>query len=237
MFARLVVWTLGASLLSGAASGQDPVKAFPRNYSLSFENTDVAVIRVHYGAHEKVGVHDHSSYATVYVYLSDSGPVRFEHYEAKEFTQNRPPVTKGAYRVGPGIVERHTVENLGDISSDYYRVELKNVPAQALTAFRGPAPAPPLSTGTKVEYNVPYLQVERIVCAAPDKCPVEASTNASLLIAFDSLLESRGADSLPSKMEAGAVHWLPAGSAMTVQPDGDAPVHLLRLILTQSPAK
>ena len=228
---------LGAALLSGAARAQDPVKAFPQNYSLAFENSDVAVIKVHYGPHEKVGIHDHSSYATVYVYLSDSGPVRFEHYEAKEFTQNRPPVNKGAYRVGPGIVERHTVENLGDIPSDYYRVELKQIPSQALTAFRGAAPSVPLKAGATVEYQTPSLEIERVVCAGTEKCAVKASASPSLLIAFDQFLESKGPDGPSSKVDAGAVSWLPAGSAVTVQSDGAAPAHLLRLVITDSPVK
>ena len=195
MLGRLVVSILGASLLSGAASAQDPVKTFPNNYSVVFKNDAVTVIHAHYGPHEKVGVHDHSAFPTVYVYLSASGPVRFQHFETQTFTVDRPPVSKGAYRVAPGMIEKHTVENLGDISSDYYRVELKHVPTQAFTIFRGPAPSAPLPTGTKAEYDVPYLQVERVVCTATDKCPVEASANASLLIAFDPAARVQGAGS------------------------------------------
>lgn len=98
---------------------QDPLTAFPKNYSRLFSNEAVDVIRVHYGPHERVGVHDHSELPTVYVYLSDSGPVRFQHDEVPPFTLVRKPVEKGSYRVSPGRLERHTVENLGDESSDF----------------------------------------------------------------------------------------------------------------------
>ena len=128
---RRIVWAAMltvACLWPRAGSAQDPVKAFPGNYSLVFENSAVSVIRVHYGPHERVGVHDHSSFPTVYIYLSNSGPVRFQHYEAKSFMVTRPPTVTGSYRVSPGLIERHTVENLGDSTSDFLRVELKQVP-------------------------------------------------------------------------------------------------------------
>ena len=41
------------------------------------DNEQVQVMRVHYDPHEELAEHDHSHYPTVYVYLSNSGPVRF----------------------------------------------------------------------------------------------------------------------------------------------------------------
>ena len=89
------------------------------------------MIRVHYGSHEKVGVHDHSAYPTVYVYLSDSPPVQFTHDEQPPFVLTRPPAKAGAFRLSPGRRERHSVENMGDTSSDFLRVELRQVPLGA----------------------------------------------------------------------------------------------------------
>jgi len=125
---------------STAARAQNPVTTFPKNYSLTFSNSAVAVIRVHYGPHEKIGLHDHSKTPTVYVYLSGSGPVRFQHVEEKSFVLTRPPTVRGAFRVRPGRLERHRVENMGDASSDFLRVELKQIPLGGLEPFRGKAP-------------------------------------------------------------------------------------------------
>jgi hypothetical protein len=85
-----------------AAIVQDPMVAFPKNYSLALDNDVVSVIRVHYGLHERIGVHDHSKFPTIYVYLSDSGLVRFEHDEQPGIKLTRPPTTMGAFRVSPG---------------------------------------------------------------------------------------------------------------------------------------
>ena len=98
-------------------SAQEATRAFPKNYTVAFENDDVEVVRVHYGPHERVGVHDHSHHPTVYVYLKDAGPVRFTHFEEKPCSITRPPTGKGAFRVSPGRIERHTIENLGDTPS------------------------------------------------------------------------------------------------------------------------
>ena len=49
-----------ASLTSTLAIAQDPTVAYPKNYQIVLDNTDVTVLRAHYGPHESVGVHDHS---------------------------------------------------------------------------------------------------------------------------------------------------------------------------------
>ncbi len=74
---RLVAPLLMLAAVHVAGYGQDPLRALPKNYQLAFENDVVRVIRVHYGAHEKLLVHDHPKTPTIYVYLSDAGPVRF----------------------------------------------------------------------------------------------------------------------------------------------------------------
>ena len=228
---------IGVSFAPMIGSAQDPIKAYPKNYSVAFDNDAVTVIRVHYGPHEKVGVHDHSSYPTVFVYLSSSGPVHFQHAGDKTSDVTRPPTVKGAYRVTPGMVERHSVENLGDASSDFLRVELKQVPAQGPTAFRGSAPMPPLKSGDTVEYSVPSVQIERIVCAEPTPCPIDVSPSPSLLIAFDPASEMTGIPTAGDgqrrveKLDAGDVRWLPAGHSAEFEPDSSDPAHLLRIIL------
>src|SRR5271155_1010669 len=100
----------------------------PPNYKTILENPSFKIIRVHYGPHEKIPVHDHPDTPTVYVYLNHSSPVRISHdEEAKPFSIVRPPTQKGAFRVSPGVIERHSIENLGDLESDFLRVELLGI--------------------------------------------------------------------------------------------------------------
>ena len=46
-------------LVVGYAQAQDPIKVEPTHYKLDFENDHVQVVSVHYGPHEKSGLHDH----------------------------------------------------------------------------------------------------------------------------------------------------------------------------------
>lgn len=212
-------------------AAQDPTVAFPRNYRVVLDNADVTVLRVHYGPHETVGVHDHSDHPTVYVYLDDSGPVRFVH-EPENVILTRPPTHTGAYRVSPGRKERHSLVNLSDKPSDYLRVELKNVPLGALKhEFRGSAPDT-LVQGTKVEFDDPKLRIERVVCDAGATCSLAADTSPSVLVAFSpSELLERGRAKIFAADSS--VLWLAAGEVANVRGVKNAPAHLLRIVLLE----
>ena len=223
----VVLGMFGSLGLSAAA--QDPTIAFPNNYRKVLDNADVVVLRVHYGPHESVGVHDHSDHPTVYVYLDDSGPVRFVH-EPENVILTRPPTHTGAYRVSPGRKERHSLVNLSDKPSDYLRVELKKIPLGALKhEFRGSAPET-LVQGTKVEYEDPALRIERVVCDAGATCALAADTAPSVLVAFSpSELVERGRPKVFP--EDSSVLWLKAGENANVRATSKAPAHLLRIVL------
>ncbi len=229
---RMLALLIAVAAWSTAARAQNPVTAFPKNYSLALANSAVAVIRVHYGPHEKIGVHDHSETPTVYVYLSDSGPVRFQHVEEKSFVLTRPPTVKGAFRVSPGRLERHSVENMGDASSDFLRVELKQIPLGGLKPFRGKAPNSPLQSQNSVEFTAPALEIQRIICVGSFACSMKPSSAPSLIIAFTSLYLATGvAEKQGEKLEAGAVRWLPSSEVVTVRPYAASPAHLLRVLI------
>lgn len=87
----LVLFSAGAGVLLG----QDAVAALPNQYRLVFENERVRVVHVRYGPHERLPVHKHPETPTVYVYLTDSGPVRFEHSEAVALV--RRPIKAGTF--------------------------------------------------------------------------------------------------------------------------------------------
>jgi len=225
IFALLLLFALvwGAS----TARGQDPMTSFPKNYSVVFENAQIQVIHVRYGAHEKIGVHDHSRSPTVYVYLSDSGPVRFAHEGESDYVLQRPPLKKGAYRVSPGRIERHSVENLGDLNSDFLRVELKSIPVGGmLRSSRVGAPRMPLKDTSAMEFQSAKLDVQRLICTHP--CALTASSQGSLVIAFSPA--QVGADAHRRSVKSGEVFWLSAGQAMPVTGE-TGPVHLLRITL------
>ena len=227
--AAMVVWPV-------AALAQNPLATLPNNYRSIFENGAVTVIRAHYGAHEKIPVHDHTSFSTVFVYLSDSGPVRIDHAEENEKPVSviRPPTVKGSYRVAAGMVERHSIENLGDTSSDFLRVELKQVALRLKEPFRGKAPES-LATGVDaIEFSEPDLEIERIICVGPSPCAVKAAAAPSLIVVFGPLsLKTAGKTEKPDN---GVVRWLPAGQAAQIAAEAGTPAHLLRILLP-APAK
>ena len=205
-----------------SARAQDPVTAFPKNYSVLLDNSATEVIRVHYEPHAKLGVHDHSIDPTVYVYLNDAGPVRFQHFEEKDFTLTRPPTMKGAFRVSPGRLEKHTVENMGDASSDFLRVELKQIPlGRFKQAFRGPAPRSLAETRTSVEFKNQFVEIQRIVCVNSAACSIDPCPYPSVIVSFTAARQ----------FESGAVRWLPAPEGLKIEQDGASPVHLLRIVI------
>ena len=196
-----------------AVYGQDPLRTLPKNYQLAFENDVVRVIRVHYGAHEKLLVHDHPKTPTIYVYLSDGGPVRFKHAETVPFVLERRAVKRGGFRLSAGRLEKHEVENISDTPNDFLRVELKAVPLG--TSGLSGRFAPPTDYGrsaTKVEFENANVKIVRFVCAPQGDCDTDSPPRPALEVLF-------------SGRETGEVRWVPEGS----QAKNEKPMHLLRI--------
>jgi hypothetical protein len=211
----------------GAAHAQGKQSALPPNYKTTLDNPDVIVMKVHYGPHEFVPMHDHTAYPTVYVYLNDSGEVEIKH-EGPNGVMRRPPTHTGAFRIAPGATERHSVTNLGDTPSDFLRIELKKIPTDDLKkVFRGEAPAQPVAAGTRVEFRDPAIRVERTVCPATATCALEPAGTRSLLVAVhDMHLEMNGAD---HPLHGGDVVWLRANAPNV--PRLSAGAECLRIVL------
>lgn len=99
---------------------QDATKAEPKHYKLAFENESVQVVDVHYGPHEKSGMHDHPGGVVVYIaaghlrFTDQNGTVRDVYAKAGE-SRWFPPF-------------KHRVENLGDQSFDAGYVGVKSKP-------------------------------------------------------------------------------------------------------------
>jgi len=216
-----------AIISSVMLSGQTPSTKLPPNYKTTLDNPDMIVMKVHYGPHEFVPMHDHPAYPTVYVYLNDSGEVEIKH-EGPNGVLRRPPTHTGAFRVAPGAKERHSVTNLGDTPSDFLRIELKRIPADDLKkVFRGDAPAQPVAPGMRAGFQDPAIRIERTVCPATATCALPPAGARSLLVAVHAThLEMNGAD---HPLGAGDVIWLRANAPTA--PRLSAGAECLRIVL------
>lgn len=204
---------IAAVLLTTTATfAQSPL---PKNYKTILNNHDLLVMRVHYGPHEFVPMHDHSAYPTVFVYLNDSGIVRIDHAPPASFSVERPPTHTGAFRISPGMIERHSITNLSDLPSDFLRVELKTISPTAIKEVtRGAVPSP-LLPGTHTDFEDDALRIERIVCPFAAACEAPLTTARSILIPITQLKmeTSEGKHSL----NPGEVAWLPANAKKPLQ--------------------
>ncbi len=167
-------------------SPEDPYVVAPQAYKREFENERVRVTRVHYEPREIIESHEHPKLPTVYVYLTDSGPIRFIHTGEEKFITVRPPVKAGGFRLGRAGNETHKVESLTDQSRDFLRVELKDLVVDKDT-FRGRFPPEINQTADsseKVGFENRQLRIFRVTCASRNDCALTAQTSPYLLVAL-----------------------------------------------------
>ena len=100
------------------ALAQDPLKVEPSHYKLAFENEYVQVVNVHYGAHEKSGLHAHMGGVVV---VLTAGHLRFTDDNGKTQEVFAKP---GDPRWFPPF--KHKVENLGDTAYNAVYIGIKN---------------------------------------------------------------------------------------------------------------
>jgi hypothetical protein len=218
-----------------AAPTQDPQMVAPRAYRREFENERVRVTRVHYEPREKVPKHDHPDQATVFVYLRDSGPVRFVHTGDESFTLIRPPVRAGGFRLSRGLEEQHTVESLTDVPTDFLRIELKGFSDAERASFRGRFPPEPRRAARapqRVKFEDARVRIARVTCAARRRCAgLDGSGSASLLVALTPA-RLRSADARTEVMMAlGETMWAEAGGAPSFENAAGAAAEFLRIDL------
>jgi hypothetical protein len=161
---------IAALLFFGATySGlaQNPYTVCPKNYRLELENDWVRVSRAMFAPGDKLPVHDHPARPTVFVYLTDGGPIRFTHIQP-EFTAERPAVREGGIRFHTGAEETHVVEYLGDAPSEYLRIELKTErPDKKSQHVR-------MARDDRRPFENSQIRVSRSLCAEKRECaPLE----------------------------------------------------------------
>src|SRR5882724_3836744 len=194
-FSRVILCAfLIISVLAFNALAQDPFAVAPQAYKLQFENDWVRVVRVHYAPFEKIPAHDHPKGRTIFIYLNDGGPVRFNHVEgfSGNISATRPATKAGAFRLAGVQAENHEVENLSGIPSDFLQVELKTEPGNP-GSFHGRYPPEPGSKQSgrnysKVEFENEQVRICRLICVAGGKCDAgDLSPNPVLLVALSPL--------------------------------------------------
>lgn len=162
---RIAMMLLALMSVALCGRAQDPLKTLPKNYRLEFEDPWVRVIHAHYGAGEHVPQHDHPKTPTLYVYLSDAGPVKFIHTGDDDFSITRQPVHTGQLRLNAGREETHKVESLSKTPSDFLRVEFKTLPLH-LDSLHARSPAAGESfwhaaQPEKVEFEDTHIRIVR----------------------------------------------------------------------------
>ena len=231
-----IVMLLLTFLFPPVTQPQDLLKILPKNYRSIFENEFVRVVRVTYAPHEKLPVHNHSEHPTVYVYLTDSGPVRFSHMEQPAFTLIRPTEKAGTFRVSPGRLEKHEVENLGAIPTEFLRVELKQIPLGLQhSSFRGVRSFNLTHSGVSNEFSNSVMQIQRMIAAGHDAIEGSDLDSPSLLIAFSrtaiQLLQPSA--NVSHVLEREEVLWTEAHQRILIsRPDGASAAHVLRIIFS-----
>ena len=170
-FDRVQAWLVLGSVLitlaAVAAHAQEPMAAAPKNYRLELENDFVRVIRATLASRDHVPVHQHPTFPTVYVYLTDAGPTRFTHI-TPSYTIERAPVRAGGVRYNRNAhIETHVVDHLSDMASEYLRIELKTTPDTPHPDVRiSPEDMTPVEDG--------QVRISRHVCAAGAACDAPA---------------------------------------------------------------
>ena len=111
---------------SFTAMAQDAVKVDPKHYKVEQENSQVRILRIHYGPHEKSVMHEHP--ASVAVFLTDGD---------SKFTTPDGKTTESHFKAGQIMWEdagKHLPENTGDKPFELILVELKARPGPAKAA-------------------------------------------------------------------------------------------------------
>jgi len=118
MFSKLFWAVVFVCLILQVGLAQDPTKVEPKHYKLAFENESVQVVDVHYGPHEKSGMHDHPGGVVVVI---TAGHLKFTDDNGKTREVYAKP---GESRWFPAF--KHKVENLGDTTYNAVYIGIKS---------------------------------------------------------------------------------------------------------------
>ncbi len=227
-------------LLTGAADAQDPVKVAPEAYKLEFENDYVKAQRVHYAPRVKIPEHDHTAFGAAYVYLNDAGPVIFKHVGLSYGAVIRPAVKAGSFRLYKAVKETHEVENTGDTSSDFLRIEFKTEPARDPNTLRGKFFREDVTPGEnfqKIQFENDQVRITRLICAAEKNCEYTAGETEPVLFVALTSAQLQPPQGGALRLALGQTRWLQAGKKERWKNSGKESVELLRFDFKTAPSK
>ena len=119
---------------AAAASAQDAATVDPGHYQVAFENDQVRVLRITYGAHEKGVMHSHPGSVVVFL---DALAGRFTTPDGASADHEMQARTAMWFDAGT-----HQPENRGDTPFELFQIELKGGdPAADAAAIRASSPA------------------------------------------------------------------------------------------------
>ena len=104
--------------LGGNGFAQDATKVDPKHYKVEFENDQVRVLRITYGAGEKSVMHEHPDAFAIFL---TNGESKFTFPDGT--TQESMPTAGMTLWTPAG---KHLPENIGDKSFELILVEMKN---------------------------------------------------------------------------------------------------------------
>lgn len=204
-----------------AVWGQNPYSVARTHYQLIFENDWARAARVTYGPHEKAPVHDHpATPTTVYVYVTDGGVMRFHHVTGDRVAGvniDRPPVKAGAIRFAHGAPETHWVEYLGDLPTEYVRIELRTEPLErpVRDVRLPPVALDPAKSAIQTQFENAQVRILRIMCPPGEPCPASPEPGAPAVVVT------------MAGPQRGHVEWSP--------PPARGPLELVRIELKTKP--
>jgi quercetin dioxygenase-like cupin family protein len=121
---KVLALTVFILSVSCAAQAQDPVKVDSQHYTLEFEDSQVRVLRIKVGAHEKSVMHRHPN--AVAIFMTDAnGKFSFPKVAPLDITSKA-----GEVRWTPAIT--HLPENTSDQPFEVILVELKSKPVKKM---------------------------------------------------------------------------------------------------------
>ncbi len=174
----LVLLVLLLSLTVPAARAQDPVVVDPTIAKVEFENNRIRVLRVHYGPHQKLALHEHP--AKIAVCFTSFHMHRVGPDGASS------EATCPADTVSWREPEKHAVENLDATPAETIEIELKYAhgPATLVPAVPAPTPSEPMASELephhKPIFENQYVRVMEATIAPGDITPYHIHSHDTL---------------------------------------------------------
>ncbi|HJQ23931.1 MAG TPA: hypothetical protein VKA60_08430 [Blastocatellia bacterium] len=183
-------------------AAQDPVKVDAKHYKVLFDNDQVRVLKVRYGAHEKSVMHEHPDAVAVFI---TEGHAKFNLPDGTST-----PSDKQAGEVMLTPAGKHLPENVGTRPLDVVLVELKGKPGSAAAASLDPVKVDPEHHAVVLEND--RVRVLRIKFAAHDKTKQHEHPNgvAVFLTSGQSNITTADGKTRKGGGQAGGAMWVAA---------------------------